>query len=284
VCIESDYEGVKKVSSLDLRTLGKGKFSSLSGKPRTLCPVCGSILAVEYRKVISDKLASDWALDEATRGVFDYREGSRCRNCSSSKRIRNLAAAILDTINTKYSLRCDAMQQLAKESVIANLRVAEINNCQALHARISFLPNLFYSEYGSVNPSIPSEDVTSLTYPDEMFDFVLMTDVLEHVPDYRKGLEEIKRVMAFGGFFITTVPILPTRPTRTRAVRHKDGSVQFLLPPSYHGDSNACSEDMIVYHEFGIDFIGELCERFFTRIYCFDAAALFTAVFVCQRQ
>ncbi|OPY04344.1 MAG: hypothetical protein A4E67_02425 [Syntrophaceae bacterium PtaB.Bin038] len=272
------------MSGLGLPTLGKENISITSGAPRIICPVCGSLLAVEYRKVISDKLASDWVLDEASRKAFDYREGSRCRKCSSSTRIRNLAAAILDTINAKHNLHCDAMLHLEKESVIRNLRVAEINNCQTLHARISFLPNLLYSEYGSVNPSIPSEDVMALTYPDEMFDFVLMTDVLEHVPDYRKALEEIKRVLAAGGFFITTVPILPTRSTRTRAVRRKDGSVHFLLPPSYHGNKDTCSEDMLVYHEFGVDFIDELCERFFSRIYCFDAFALLSAVFVCQKQ
>ena len=41
---------------------------------------------------------------------------------------------------------------------------------------------------------------------DESFDCVIALDVLEHVPNYRKALQESNRVLALGGYCIFTVP------------------------------------------------------------------------------
>jgi predicted SAM-dependent methyltransferase len=41
---------------------------------------------------------------------------------------------------------------------------------------------------------------------DKSFDVVIAFDVLEHVPDFKRGLDEIHRVLAPGGYAILTVP------------------------------------------------------------------------------
>lgn len=44
-----------------------------------------------------------------------------------------------------------------------------------------------------------------IPYPDNCFDFVICTDTLEHVPDYRHFIEEISRVLKCGGHvFVST--------------------------------------------------------------------------------
>jgi ubiquinone/menaquinone biosynthesis C-methylase UbiE len=48
--------------------------------------------------------------------------------------------------------------------------------------------------------------VTSLPYRDESFDLVVCLETLEHVPDWRRGLEELIRVLRPGGRFIITTP------------------------------------------------------------------------------
>jgi len=51
-------------------------------------------------------------------------------------------------------------------------------------------------------------DVRSLEFPDNRFDLVMCTDVIEHVPDavLGPGLREICRVLRSGGRFILTTP------------------------------------------------------------------------------
>jgi ubiquinone/menaquinone biosynthesis C-methylase UbiE len=48
--------------------------------------------------------------------------------------------------------------------------------------------------------------VTELPFPDETFDLVICTEVLEHVPDARAGLAEIFRVLRLGGTLAVSLP------------------------------------------------------------------------------
>lgn len=49
-------------------------------------------------------------------------------------------------------------------------------------------------------------DAESLPYDDDSFDFVFMTEALEHMLDYDRALSEAHRVLKPGGIFIVTVP------------------------------------------------------------------------------
>jgi SAM-dependent methyltransferase len=50
-------------------------------------------------------------------------------------------------------------------------------------------------------------DVTALEFPDESFDAVLCNHVLEHVPDDRRALRELHRVLRTGGWATLLVPL-----------------------------------------------------------------------------
>ena len=50
-------------------------------------------------------------------------------------------------------------------------------------------------------------DVTRIEYPEGTFDAVICNHVLEHVPDDRKAMAEIFRVLAPGGWAILQIPI-----------------------------------------------------------------------------
>lgn len=58
------------------------------------------------------------------------------------------------------------------------------------------------------NPSaeITRGDAEALPYTDNSFDFVFMTETLEHMLDYDKALSEVHRVLKPKGIFIVTVP------------------------------------------------------------------------------
>ncbi|MBN1419188.1 MAG: class I SAM-dependent methyltransferase [Planctomycetes bacterium] len=49
-------------------------------------------------------------------------------------------------------------------------------------------------------------DAQAIPFPDDAFDAVIFTEVLEHVPDDRRALREIRRVLKPGGALILTVP------------------------------------------------------------------------------
>lgn len=50
-------------------------------------------------------------------------------------------------------------------------------------------------------------DITDIRYPDESFDIIICSHVLEHVPDDVKAMSEFHRVLKKNGWAILLVPI-----------------------------------------------------------------------------
>ncbi len=50
-------------------------------------------------------------------------------------------------------------------------------------------------------------DITDIPYPDETFDVIYASHVLEHVPDDRRAMREIRRVLRTGGWAVLLVPM-----------------------------------------------------------------------------
>lgn len=100
-----------------------------------------------------------------------------------------------------------------------------------------------------------TEDVTDLSFPDRHFHAVLSFDVLEHVPKYRKALEEFFRVLKPGGRIVLTAPFIETNAqTVVRARVDDNGTIEHLLPPEYHGDPINDAGCLCYYH-FGWDLL-----------------------------
>ena len=103
---------------------------------------------------------------------------------------------------------------------------------------------------------MPDENLMALSYNDGIFDYVLTSDTLEHVPDFDRALGEIRRVLKPGAKHIFTIPVIWDRATRQRACFGKAG-VQYLLTPSYHAGPQPNRSDYLVINEFG----GDVVER-----------------------
>jgi ubiquinone/menaquinone biosynthesis C-methylase UbiE len=54
-------------------------------------------------------------------------------------------------------------------------------------------------------------DITDIQYPDETFDVIYCSHVLEHVPDDKKAIREFFRVLKQDGWAILVVPITADR-------------------------------------------------------------------------
>jgi SAM-dependent methyltransferase len=208
--------------------------------------------------VLWPALISEWELSPQLARWFDEREGTRCAWCRSSLRCAILAAAILQAVNARAGTTSVKLSALFDDPRTWALSVAEINSAGTLHRYLARSPGLRFSEFGSRDTEVPSENLMDLSYGSSTFDLVITSDTLEHVPDVGRALAETFRVLKPGGAHVFTVPLVWDRPTRQRALIDH-GQVVHLLAPSYHGSPNAES-DLLVHYEFGGDFL-DWCNR-----------------------
>lgn len=123
--------------------------------------------------------------------------------------------------------------------------------------------SLTVSEYfddvvpGEARDGVQCQDVQRLTFPDASFDLCTSTEVFEHVPDDRAGFAELRRVLRSGGKMIFTVPMSGEEATVERA-RLKEGSVEHMFPPEYHGDVLRGQGKVLAFRNYGNDIIQRL--------------------------
>ncbi len=212
------------------------------------CYACGAQDQIwKFTTIINSELATTWDLTESLRNSFDARESMFCTVCGCSFRLRLLSEALVNEYGNV------SLKELV-ESDLKKIKVAEINSCGKLHQFLQELPALRYSEFGSKDPSIPSENLEALSYEDNSLDLILTSDTLEHVPNFDVAMSEILRVLKPGGLHVFTIPVVWSRKTRKRAVLRESG-VDNILEASYHGVGQP---DYLVFTEFGYDIIAQI--------------------------
>ena len=223
------------------------------------CGTCGFNGVPLHRDALWPGLIQEWELTPEWARWMNQREGSRCAWCGSSLRSSQLANAIVSVANAQTGDQARRLNELFSSRRAKALDIAEINSAGNLHRHLARCHGLKYSEFGSTSPSVPSQDLTALTYVDASFDVVITSDTLEHVPDTDRALREIHRVLRRGGAHVFSVPVVWDRATRQRATLEK-GTLTHHLPPSYHGVGAEGKSDFLVFNEFGKDFVAR-CEN-----------------------
>lgn len=95
------------------------------------------------------------------------------------------------------------------------------------------------------------DSITGLSHADRSLDYILHTDVLEHVFDTRKALQECRRVLVEGGAMIFTAPFFPhLEETVARGHIDAQGTLVEVLPPEYHGDG-LNTRGVYTFYNFG---------------------------------
>jgi SAM-dependent methyltransferase len=114
--------------------------------------------------------------------------------------------------------------------------------------------------FGQENAAgIRNEDLTHLTFHDNVFNHILSFDVFEHIPNYLKALEECYRCLRPGGHLLFSVPFLRNTPhilARSRVLL--DGSIEHMLPPEYHGNPVDDEHGSLCFYHFAWDLLAEL--------------------------
>jgi SAM-dependent methyltransferase len=96
------------------------------------------------------------------------------------------------------------------------------------------------------------QDITKLGFPDQHFDLIVSSEVLEHVPDLGAAFAEMRRVLKPGGRHIFTVP--PAQETKQLATVIEGQIKQIVHPPEYHGDPLGDGKGILAFWHLGPDF------------------------------
>lgn len=195
----------------------------------------------------------------STGAMFDgrpnLREGLRCEGCRMSARQRGLASALMDTFADGKDLRGLLMECWSPlRRFIGKHHPGTVVS--------EFLPGrrqpgrryIWWPGRRAWRASIVRhESITDLSFESSSLDFVIHSDVLEHVEDYAAALRECRRVLKPGAPMLMTAPFFSAL-DRSLVRGRTDGSGRRvdLLPPEFHGDG-LHKEGIYTFHNFGWD-------------------------------
>lgn len=198
------------------------------------------------------------------KGIFSrgdersIREGYPCPSCRFTLRWRDQAGVIVDEFGRGRAL---SIEELVKQHLLDDVAIFETAMRGPFVTRLRGLPNYTQSYFwpdvalGAAGPTgLRNEDLTDLTFPDDVFDLVITSDVMEHLYDIEGAFAEILRVLKPGGVHVFTIPNSYPMPERTeKRVGLKNGVELHLKEPRYHnsGDGTPC----LVYTDYGADVV-----------------------------
>jgi SAM-dependent methyltransferase len=83
-------------------------------------------------------------------------------------------------------------------------------------------------QQGKESATPDQQDLAALTYKDASFDYVIMDDVFQNVPNLDKVLSEVHRVLAPSGVLFATFPFaIDSEEHLIQATRNIDGSIDY---------------------------------------------------------
>ena len=138
------------------------------------CPICGKT----FKKFLP-------------AGV-EKRDNAVCPGCDSFERHRLLWLYMQSKLS--YSDKGIRLLHFAPEDCLKE-KFSKLNN-------IKYITTDLQESRVSLN-----SDVQKLPFKDNLFDIVICSHVLEHVPDDKKGMQEILRVLKKNGWAILQVPL-----------------------------------------------------------------------------
>jgi SAM-dependent methyltransferase len=276
--------GVKKPTSLKRRLTAENRFLRKSFADfEFACNICEHQGSALYQMPDMEKLE--------TYRIARLRESLRCRGCHSSMRDRTLAAALLEVMRDKHGVDAGSIRALAQR-LIGQVRVydtdAHSTISQELAGRPGYLRSVYQTGYANgqqIGAGLFNMDLQDLTFPDQSFDIILTSDVMEHVRDDAAAHREIARCLKPGGTYLFTVPYDDTQ-QRTRVLVDTTTDADIPLEPLHlHGDP--VTSYIVAYRIYGRDLLSDLAVAGFDAAYrpmSVPSAAIFDGdVFVAHR-
>ncbi len=237
------------------------------------CTVCCKSLKFFFNPwTISKKTLMAWG-DPSFCEKMLIRESMFCRKCGTNSRARSLFHVLLSEERSK-TLNQLEIKNLAAEKHYSILSINQIGNSQKL---TDLLTEKFWLTLTTYNPNASfgtmiqdrrNENVLELTFEKDTFDFVLHSDVLEHIPNWEVALSECYRVLKPNGKLIFTAPIhdylKEIKPYYPQEANQIDPAGKKI----YHGQAGGIfslipvQADFLEMYQFGQNFKTELRRKF----------------------
>jgi SAM-dependent methyltransferase len=165
----------------------------------------------------------DWSGNafEVLATIGYVRRNARCPNCGSMERHRAM------------------IQKLREDKFLKpGMRLLDVGGIKPFRKILEDWGVLYFS-ISLGDPAMVCMDVERMGFPDESFDFIIDSHVLEYVRDYRRGMSELWRVLRSGGRMLLTeayvhgqpqtIEFGAPNPTATFMVRHfGEDLIEFL--------------------------------------------------------
>jgi SAM-dependent methyltransferase len=122
-----------------------------------------------------------------------YGDDNLCPKCLSLSRHRAMCLFLLERLGGRKG----------------EVKVLHFAPEEGLAQKIASLPNISYVS-ADMDPQSSAQltmDITQIPMPDASFDVILCSHVLEHVPDDRKAMRELRRVLKRGGALYSMHPV-----------------------------------------------------------------------------
>lgn len=183
------------------------------------------------------------------------REGWLCSNCSASSRHRAVVYVLGKCTET-------GPLPLAAWHGSKLIHILESSGRGSYPMMLKEKFTYYNTEYranaaGAQESSRRYADFQHLAYQDGQFDYVIATDVFEHIRDDEKALREVFRVLKTDGVFIMTVPYHHDWEKTLIRVKPEGDKDIFLLPPEYHGGGG----QTLAYRTYGRDLLERLKDQ-----------------------
>ena len=205
--------------------------------------------------------------------ISSWRESLFCEHCHVTSRYRSIARGILRAVSDLAELEAGSLATLPHAGT-KTLHVYDTQPPFYWEGCAYPLPDLLKArgwvavELSQYKPDLPlgiafeggitNQNLECLTFPNESFDLVITSDVMEHVRLDDRAYREIYRVLKPGGIYVFTVPHSRLYEQTLIRVQVSDaddsGKDVHLLEPEYHGDANSGEgSGVLSYRVYGRD-------------------------------
>ena len=175
-------------------------------------------------------------------------KASSCAKCGAALRCSDLVRCLLEELELENGKLSDIATLKSQLSILN----ASANG--TLHSGLQKVDHYVGTEYipgvesgkiiwgGIGGNDLLCMDLQNIPFEDKTFDVVISEEVMEHIEDYNKALDEVYRVLKPEGIYIFTIPLMEGKKTQSRV-----GKKNY-----YHG---VAPQLYYVYTDFGDDMI-----------------------------